>query len=157
MNSQRDPNAVQVALDAIDAAFGDTPRPDNEALLHERCFDDNDIVRLYELEHWRDMSDDLVESEYAALSFLSPEGFRHFIAAYMRFALRHPDSGAAAVDSTVWGLWPFVYEDAEIREFAASKLTLFTDDQRAAVIAFLDAMSGLHHEDAAKALRYWRG
>jgi hypothetical protein len=151
---------MQAALDSIDVAFRDAPRPANRDLLHERCFDDNDLVRLYEVEHWHDMSDDLVESEYAALSFLSPEGFRHFIAAYMRFALRHADSGAAAVDSTIWGLAPFVYDDAEIRDFAASKLTLFTSAQRAAVIAFLEAMCELKvdyvADQAAEALSYWR-
>jgi hypothetical protein len=45
--------------------------------------DDNDIARLYPVAHWRELPDELVESEYAAPSFLSPEGFRHFIPAYM--------------------------------------------------------------------------
>ena len=87
-------------LAQIEEAFADAPRPSNEDLLHERCMDDNDIVRLYPIAHWREMPDELVESEYAALSFLSPDGFRHFIPAYMGFALRHLGSGAAAVGSS---------------------------------------------------------
>jgi hypothetical protein len=51
------------------------------------------------------------ESEYAALSFLSPAGFRHFIPAYMRFTLRRLGSGAAAVNSTIWSLSPDFYAD----------------------------------------------
>ena len=45
-------------------------------------------------------------AENAALSFLSPDGFRHFIPAYMGFTLRHLESGAAAVDSPIWSHSP---------------------------------------------------
>ena len=86
--------------------------------------DDNDIARLYPVAHWRELPDELVESEYAALSFLSPDGFRHFIPAYMGFTLRHLESGAAAVDSTIWSLAPVFYEDAGLQDFVVSKLAL---------------------------------
>jgi hypothetical protein len=151
---------LQRALARIEAAFGDAPRPANDALLHERCCDDNDIERLYAVAHWRQMPDSLVESEYAALSFLSPAGFRHFIPAFMGFTLRHVDANAAAVDSTIWSLAPVVYSDAGIREFVISKLASLTGSQRDAVIAFLDAIRELGDdyvaEQAGKALTYWR-
>jgi hypothetical protein len=152
---------VHSALAQVDEAFGDAPRPRNDALLHERCMDDNDIARLYPVEHWREMPDELLESEYAALSFLSPDGFRHFIPAYMGFTLRHLASGAAAVDSTIWSLAPVFYEDAGIGEFVVSKLSALTDEQRAAVIAFLEAVRELGDDyvgaQAGKALAWWRG
>jgi hypothetical protein len=152
---------VEEALARIEAAFADAPRPSNEDLLHERCFDDNDIVRLYPVAHWRELPDELVESEYAALSFLSPDGFRHFIPAYMGFTLRHLGSGAAAVDSTIWSLAPVFYEDAGIQDFVVSKLSSLTDDQRAAVVTFLEAIREVGDdyvaEQASQALAYWRG
>ena len=148
------------ALTQIEDAFADAPRPPNEALLHEQCMDDNDIVYLYPVEHWRDMSDELVETEYAALSFLSPAGFRHFIPAYMSFALRRLDSGAAAVDSTIWSLAPVFYDGAALQDFTVSKLSAFTDAQRAAVVAFLEAVLELGDDyvgqQAGKALAWWR-
>jgi hypothetical protein len=151
---------VHKALAQIELAFRDAPRPSNDDLLHERCMDDNDIVRLYPIAHWREMPHELVESEYAALSFLSPDGFRHFIPAYMGFTLRHLDSGAAAVDSTIWSLAPVFYEDAGIQDFVVSKLSALTDDQRAAAIAFLEAVredgDDYLAEQAEKALGYWR-
>ena len=105
------------------------------------------------------MPDELVESEYAALSFLSPDGFRHFIAAYMGFTLRHLGTGAAAVDSTIWSLAPVFYEDPGIQDFVVSKLGTLTESQRAAVIAFLEAVRELGDdyvaEQANKALSYW--
>jgi hypothetical protein len=147
-------------LELIDAAFAETPRPQDADLLHERCMDDNDIVALYAIAHWRDMPDSLVESEYAALSFLSPPGFRHFIPAYLRFALRHLDSGAAAVDSTIWSLSPEFYEGEDLRDFVASKLAALDDAQRAAVVAFLETVRALGDEQdrdyAELALRHWR-
>ena len=148
------------ALAQIETAFADAPRPANEQLLHERCMDDNDIVGLYPIEHWRDMPDERVESEYAALAFLSPDGFRHFIPAYMGFALRRLDSGAAAVDSTIWSLAPVFYDDPGLKDFAVSKLSTLTDDQRAAVTDFLEAVCELGDEyvaeHAGNALGWWR-
>ena len=148
------------ALAQIDAAFGDAPRPPDDELLHEHCMDDNDIVRLYPIPHWREMPDELVESEYAALSFLSPDGFRHFIPAYMSFALRRVDSGAAAVDSTIWSLAPVFHEDESLKDYAVSKFTTLTEDQRAAVMAFLEAVCDVGDEyvagSAGAALTWWR-
>ena len=78
----------------------------------------------------------------------------------MGFTLRHLASGAAAVDSTIWSLAPVFYEDAAIGEFVVSKLSALTDEQRAAVIAFLEAVRELGDdyvtEQAGKALAWWR-
>ena len=151
---------MRSALAQIDAAFRAARRPPDDELLHEQCMDDNDIVRLYPVQHWRELPDELVESEYAALSFLSPDGFRHFIPAYMGFTLRRLDSGAAAVDSTIWSLAPVFYEDPAIQDFTVSKYASFTESQRAAVIAFLEAVieTGDDYvaDQAAKALSWWR-
>jgi hypothetical protein len=103
--------------------------------------------------------DDVLEHEYAALSFLSADGFRHFLPAYMRFTLGHLGSGAAAVDTTIWSLAPGMYADEDLRAFARSKYATFDASQRAAVIAFLDAVKAGNARDgveADRALAYWR-
>jgi hypothetical protein len=152
---------VRSTLAQIEKAFADAPRPANDDLLHEQCMDDNDIVHLYPVEHWRDVPDELVESEYAALSFLSPDGFRHFIPAYMIFTLRRLGSGAAAVDSTIWSLAPVFYEDEALKDFTVSKFASFSEHERGAVIVFLEAVR--EHGDeyvagqAGQALSWWRG
>ena len=144
----------------IEGAFADAPRPADAELLHERCFDDNDILALYGVPHWRELDDATVEREYAALSFLSPAGFRHFIPAYLRFTLRRLDTGAAAVDSTIWSLSPERYEDPGLQAFAISKLEAFDGRQREAAVAFLEAVRELGDEhvaaEAELALRWWR-
>jgi hypothetical protein len=135
-------------LAQIQAAFADVPRPANDDLLHPNCFDDNDIAELYEVVDWHDLSDAMVENEYAALSFLSPEGFHYFIPAYMSFTLRHPESGAAAVESTLWSLSP-----VSDQHFTPSKFIHFNAAQAASVVAFLEAISAYHEVDDA--LLYW--
>jgi hypothetical protein len=138
-------------LSQIERAFADPPRPADDQLLHPDARDDNDIKSLYGVAHWHDLSDEAVEYEYAALFFLGPAGFRHFLPAYMSFALRHQDGGAAVVGSTVYALTP---AQGELREFSLSKFALFDDAQRSAVLAFLGAM--ISHEDVDEALEYWR-
>jgi hypothetical protein len=155
----RSMDRIDETLATIEAAFAEAPRPADDALLHERCFDDNDIVALYGVPHWRELDDATVEREYAALAFLSPAGFRHFIPAYLRFALRRLDSGAAAVDSTIWSLSPPRYDAPGLQSFTASKLEALDERQRAAAVAFLEAVRELGDEHAAAeaelALSWW--
>jgi len=67
----------------IERAFADAPRPSEDELLHPDARDDNDLKSLYGVAHRRDLSDEAVEYEYAALFFLGPAGFRHFLPAYI--------------------------------------------------------------------------
>ena len=148
-------NSAQL-LELIDRAFGDAPRPEDAELLHPQSMDDHDIQRLYGIRHWRDVPEAILEQEYAALFFLSPAAFRHFLPAYMSYALRHPGTDQAVVGSTVFALRPAT---DDLREFALSKFTLFDAPQRAAVLAFLEAMAKLDDfgdETLAEALAHWR-
>jgi uncharacterized protein DUF6714 len=131
------------------------PRPDDEALLHPECYDMGDLREVAAVRHWRDLADADVVSAYAALAFLSPAGFRHYLPAFLRFVLRHPDSGEAVVDSTVWAFLPELYQE-ELRPFVRSKWTDLAGEERDVVAAFLDVMTA-HHDDAAAALAAWRG
>ena len=78
----------------------------------------------------------------------------------MRFTLCHIATGAAAVDSTIWSLAPGVYADPGVRDFVISKLVSLTESQRAAVVAFLDAIRDLGDEycaeQACEALDHWQ-
>lgn len=143
------------AIEALESAFAHVPRPPDDELLHPRCFDDNDIKGLYQFQDWRDVPDDVVEREYAALAFLSPAGYRCFVPAYLRFVLRHPTSASAVVDSTIWSLIPEMYE-GDLVEFARSKHELLTSAERHAIELALEALAPEEDLDAAKALDSWR-
>jgi hypothetical protein len=139
---------IDAVLAQIGAAFALVLRPGNDDLLHPNCFNDNDIATLYDVPHWRDLTDAIVENEYAAPAFLSPAGFRFFIPAYLSLSLRKPASGLAAVEMTLMSLSP-EYDQM----FHPSKFSQFNSQQDAAVIAFLEAMS--MYEDVDDALLHW--
>jgi hypothetical protein len=148
-------NNAQV-VELIERAFGDAPRPKDSELLHPKSMDPHDIEQLYGIPHWRDVPEMVIEHEYAALFFLGPAGFRHFLPAYMSYALRHPVTDQMVVESTVFALRPAT---DDLREFTLSKFTLFDDPQRAAVVAFLEAMAtfdAFGDATLAEALAYWR-
>ncbi|HET9111364.1 MAG TPA: DUF6714 family protein [Ktedonobacterales bacterium] len=147
--------SIADALDRIERAFADAPRPPDEELLHADCRDDNDIAALYGIPDWRVVPADIVEREYAALFFLSPAGFRQFLPAYMSWVLRHPKSGAAVVESTLQALTP---ASGELHAFSLSKFTLLDDAQRIAIRLFLETMSDATRGAAivGDALAYWR-
>jgi hypothetical protein len=144
------------AIEMVEEAFAAVPRPSNAQLLHPQCRDDGDIASLYAYEDWREVPDSVIEREYAALSFLSAAGYRCFIPAYLRFGLRHADSGAAAVDSMIWSLLPEMYE-GDLVSFTRSKYELLTPTERHAIELTLEALAPLEGLDAARALASWRG
>lgn len=148
--------AKNEALARIEVAFAAVPRPDNGELHHPDSYDDTDLEPLYEIDRWHDMADEVVINSYAAPSFLSPAGFRYFLPAYMRFALRNPDSAEAVVSSTIWALDPSLYSE-RIAAYARSKYELFDEAQRAAIVSFLEAMTDSSYaDDALRALGEWR-
>jgi hypothetical protein len=148
------PTPLDAAAARVEAAFADAPRPDNADLLHPDCADDMDIEHLYGVPSWRDLGERDVIGGYAALAFLSPAGFRHFVPAYLIWVLHHADSAEAVVDSTVWAFHAELYSES-LQPFVRSKWQLLDRPQRDAVTAFLEAMTP-HQEDAAAALTGWR-
>jgi hypothetical protein len=153
--STSSPNNARL-LEVIERAFGDAPRPRDNELLHPQSMDDHDIDQLYGIPHWREVSDAILEHEYAGLFFLGPAGFRHFLPAYMSYSLRHPRTTQMVVESTIFALRPAT---DELREFTLSKFSLFDREQRAAVHAFLEAMATFDDfgdPTLAEALAHWR-
>ena len=153
VDDDEEPPAIPEVLAQIAAAFADVPRPADDELLHPDVHDDSDIQALLGVPRWQDLPEASVEGEYSALSFLGPAAYRHFLPAYLSWVLRHPESGAAVVSSTIFGLAPVGEEP--LRSFMISKFSMLDRAQREAVLAFLKAMAP--HEDVAAALFYWRG
>ena len=104
-------------------------------------------------QHWSELTWDEVQGSYAALGFLSPEGFAHFVPAFLLAVLEHPDSDAAVVDSTVWAFLPSLHS-VDLQPFVRSHWAALTAEQRAAVGLFLAAMAP-HQPDAARAAQEW--
>jgi hypothetical protein len=140
------------AIAEIERVFADVPRPPNDELLHPRCFDDGDIRALYGIDRWQEVPEGIVEREYAALSFLSAAGFRHFVPAYLRWVLAHDDEGQAVIGSTLSALDPGRFGE-ELEDFQRSKYELLTEAERQAIGAFVRAMAG--HDEIGNATAEW--
>jgi hypothetical protein len=143
------------AIAEIEAAFAVAPRPTNDAMHHPDSADNTDLQPLFVISHWRDMTDQDVIANYAAPSFMSAEGFRHFLPAYMSFALRNPNSAEACVSGIIWHLDPSLY-DERLAAYTRSKFALLTSEQRSAIRTFLEAMTdSIYADDAQRALAEW--
>jgi hypothetical protein len=147
------PTERETALERIERAFADVPRPRNDELLHPQCFDDGDIQALYGIERWQDVPDDVIEREYAALSFLSAAAFRYFLPAYLRWVLRHDDEGQAVIGSTLAALDPGRF-GSELEAFQRSKYVTLTPAEREAIAGFVDVMRD--HAEIGDAAAEWR-
>lgn len=146
---------------SIGLAFGKVTHPGDARLLHVDCHeDDADVRRFYGVENWKAIPDnDLIEN-YAALSFLSPEGFQFLIPAFMVWSLRQlGNSDAFALDSTIYSLNPF--RRGHFNEFVSSRYRKLTKPQLQCVRSFLEFICewGEGHCDARAAKRaladYW--
>lgn len=152
-----DPEAVHVAVAAIETAFAELHPPGDERLLHPRCMDDGDIADFYGAPDWRDLEEESIVRNYAAPSFFSAEAFQYYMPAFMVWSLRHADSPEYAVEATLLAFDPDAAGEA-LRAFQLSKFVLFSDAQRRAVVCFLETFaqdSGLGSLAGAALRSHW--
>ncbi len=124
-------------LKFISEAFADVPRPDDKTLLHSACYDDMDLQSFYggTYASWRDIPDETIAYENAALCFVSPVGFQHLIPAYMSWTLNNlANLSSASAEATIYALNP----RGELESFQISKYELLDLNQKKSIVAFLD-------------------
>jgi uncharacterized protein DUF6714 len=159
-----DSGTVDTVRGEIREAFRGVVNPDKPARAHcPRCEDEADVQRLEFVQQWNEIPAETLFN--MSLAFFSPAGFRFALPALMLHALDHPDSRGSEVDCVIWGLAPSsVWDASRSDEGARDKLRCLESldaAQRAAVVAFLGAMTNLGtadeymREDAAKALAWW--
>jgi hypothetical protein len=108
---------------------------------------------------WQDLTDEEIISCDAALSHFDESSFVYYLPAYLLFAVRNhnadwPDPGETTVGSVVFSV-------THRTPYTLARFKLFSTEQRAAVIAFLEliAEKGSDYErpEAQKSLeRYWK-
>ncbi len=135
-----DPDMIRTTVAEIEAGFSGLSPPGDAGLLHPQCMDDGDIVDFYGAPDRRQLTDDMIISNYAAPSFFSAGAFQYYIPAFMIWSLNHYDTIEYAPESTIRAFDP-TNEAPGLYEFQVSKFALFTEPQCAAVIRFLQAFS----------------
>lgn len=150
----------EAVISLIDAAFAGVVHP-GDVLLHPSCRDDTDIRPFYGVRDWRSIDSHLIETSDAALCFFSPAAFQYFLPAFMVWTLDNcSTSDSFTVDATIYSLDPTT-SDGPQQRFMLSKYALLSDQQRRAIVVFLEQMSkNPDHCDAEAAesalAKYWK-
>lgn len=129
----------------ITAAFSDVRRGAitlHEADVLDGCGSESQrrTARALDLERrWQDVPDSDIESHPFALSFLCPESFRYYIAAYMVWSLRHyRTSSSLSSDFTIYALTPNTNKPTD--KWQLSRLKMFSHRQACAIRRYLEFM-----------------
>jgi hypothetical protein len=119
----------------IDRAFSDTPRPAREALSNDHCCECVEVSAAYAGKGWTDISlaDVLAGRETALLSAVA---WRYYLPAVMTWCIRAPDEVDVIQDNLVYQLEP-PGEGRGVPEWFTERATGFSDEQRAAIVAYL--------------------
>jgi hypothetical protein len=83
-------NRAQILSQRLEEAFGHIPVPEPEETVYDSSGDDLEFLEVAELlggRHWRELDADDLMYQHDALAFLSPEDFRFYLPAFVRFAL----------------------------------------------------------------------
>ncbi len=146
----------------IDAAFAETPQPAPEALLNQHCCECAETSAAFAGKPWQEISlDDLLAGRETAL--LSAPAWRYYLPAMMIWCIRAPDVVDVIQDNLVFQLEPPA-DGRGVPEWFAERATGFSEEQRAAIAAFLHWYRELDEvrwegteppRHVYNALRYW--
>ena len=113
---------------------------DECSLLHPWCTDVaavDDFIDASWNANWQSIPGDVIERNYASLSFFSPMAFRFYLPAFMYHALSCESQGCPVLTSTIHDLTP-KKEYPTLRSYFESRVAAFTVPQIEAVLSFLE-------------------
>ena len=122
-------------IQLIRRAFSETPQPEQEALFNHHCCECVEVSEAYAGKHWTDISlDDVLAGRETAL--LSAAAWRYYLPAVMIWCIREPDTVDVIQDNLVYQLEPPA-EGRGVPEWFNERMTGFSEEQRAAIVAYL--------------------
>ena len=154
-------NADEI-IELIRRAFSATPQPEPAALLNNHCCECVEVSAAYAGRRWMDISlDDVLAGRETAL--LSAAAWRYYLPAVMIWCIRAPDVVDVIQDNLVYQLEPPV-EGRGVPEWFDERATGFSEEQRAAIVAYLQWYRAREETQwagtdppphAYNALKYW--
>lgn len=160
-------------LDAIDKAFDGIAKPET-SLRQFRLTDLRGMAGTITDEEWmaagnrrvdqrwQDIPDGEIEECDVVLAHMSAAEFQYYLPAYMRYAVQHshlPIWESDILGMTVSALYPST-RHMGLRQYSFSQYSLFTREQRWAIVQFLrfvaECADFVQRPDARKAIeRHW--
>jgi hypothetical protein len=160
----------------IDEAFGEMPYPGDEHIVACNCWECADIKSALKGRHWRDLSFESLDHRWEALTFLSPEGFRFYLPAFMIILIMDYDR-ADMIDIVVIGRLTLpcasdcepthqqrfaeYYRSGEAEHWFFERVSGFNEAQSKVIRQFLEYMRDAHgveflnREPETAIERYW--
>ena len=105
----------------IQDAFAGAPRPEDDRIAYNpNYWEGDELAQAFKGRHWMDLTH--AELQYHSASFLSHEGFRYYLPAYLMAAL---DDYGNLLQHTVYGLMLREDSSPEHQELRAWELERF--------------------------------
>ena len=120
----------------ITEAFRDTPRPTGKLT---DTYDDEGVEAYFAGRPWSGHDVATLRRHAAAMSLFTTEAFRYYLPAFMLAELSDPETADIIGESIVHHLGPPADYWEEIHR---ARLSLFTNGERNAILAFLHYMEG---------------
>lgn len=129
----RDPEAT---VEQIREAFADTAQPPRDALFNDHCCECVEVSAAYDGKRWAEISlDDILRGREVAL--LTAAAWRYYLPALLIWTIRAPQAVDVLQDDLVYQLEPPA-DGRGAPEWFAERSVGFTDEQRRAIVAYLD-------------------
>jgi hypothetical protein len=142
-------------------AFSSVPKPpDGHSIAPHRCPECDELALHFLPYDQASLPKEVVQEHYDSLPLLSPEALRHYLPAYLIFALDHP--GSDVTEFTIYQLTPLSSDDADTTEYHHARLNGFSLEQRLAIHAFFAEVTKQKfrlpmEEELARAAERWPG
>jgi hypothetical protein len=104
-NSPTVPERLRRYDEEIVAAFGATARPHGRLTPHV-CDECDQVDAHLSPWSWESLPDQLIEAHYADLPLLSPEALAYYLAAFLRYAVRHFEPDSLVLEFLIYLLAP---------------------------------------------------
>jgi hypothetical protein len=128
---------IDVVRQQVRAAFADAIHPGDDRIAYDPDdWESAELAQAFRGKHWSELSHE--ELQYHSPSFLSSEGFRYYLPAYLLAAL---DDYGNRMPMIVYGLTPHDEsspEERELRDWQLERFEGLTTAQKRAVRAFLE-------------------
>ena len=141
----------------IESAFRIAPYPGDDYLVYDASYPDVAETRdSFRGRAWRDLDVNFLRWNVEALGFLTPEGLRYYLPAFMIVSMLEPKRADVIPLSLCLSLTPPKSDGSDIEEFR-KRMAVFDSVQKTAIREFLTyAQEHLGIGDAGHALhRFW--
>jgi hypothetical protein len=141
----------------IEAAFCDVPQPDRDQLVYDASYPDVAAIRdAFAGRAWKELDVSFLRSNVEAVNFLTPEGLRYYLPAFMIASMLEPKRADVIPLFLCLSLTPPKSGGSDFSGFRR-RMEVFNPPQENAIREYLNyALEHLGIREAKRALhRFW--